>query len=89
VPGLPATAIHRNGQYALVWRPHLEFASCLPDGKVPCPGCGRGLVVNDAKTRNVRQVMARDRTIHMIGCAYRCKSCAGGCSVGLGSFELW
>lgn len=79
VPGLPASAIHRNGQQVLVWRPHVDFPTCLPDG-IKCPCCkANTLAQHEASTRNVRKVMARDRTIFMIGCVYKCKACAGGC----------
>lgn len=83
VLGLPATALHRNGQQVLVWRPHVDFATCLPEG-IKCPCCKTNtLSQHEATTRNVRKVMARDRTILMIGCVYKCKPCAGGCLVHL------
>jgi hypothetical protein len=81
VPGLLPSAIHRRYQRVLTWRPHLDFPSCLPDG-IKCPCCKTcTLSVQDAITRNVRLVMARDGTIFMIGCAYKCKGCAGGASL--------
>jgi hypothetical protein len=78
VPKLSASVVHWNGLMALVWRPHDDFMS----GATPlCPCCkSRHLAVHEKITRNFRRVMARDRTILMIGCVYRCCKCAGGCA---------
>lgn len=74
---LLASTLHRHGLKVLIWRPHDDFASQLPDG-ITCPCCkAHSLSVHELVTRNVRRVMGRDRTILMIGCTYICHFCAG------------
>uniref|UniRef100_A0A383VC41 Uncharacterized protein n=1 Tax=Tetradesmus obliquus TaxID=3088 RepID=A0A383VC41_TETOB len=73
--GLPPVAIARNGLQLLIWEPLRDFGTCLPGG-ILCPCCKVHTLGRHEASKALRKVMARDRTILMIGCSYKCEACA-------------
>jgi predicted RNA-binding Zn-ribbon protein involved in translation (DUF1610 family) len=79
--GLGPDVFWREGQQLIVFRPHLDFGGIMPGSsatKIPCPQCKTACLTSNGDVGYLRAVVARDRTMLLLGHQYTCTRCEKG-----------